>query len=93
MGEYDYEAGHHLVGKNEPAQPKETIGFRLNHLMVRIKVSHLSFNVDRVQVANFAGSSNFYSFLSRCPGHEKSFHVQCRSDDGLLLGISEERMG
>lgn len=38
MGEYDYEAGHHLVGKNEPAQPKETVGFRLNHLMIRIKV-------------------------------------------------------
>ena len=38
MGEYDYEAGHHLVGNNEPAQPQETVGFRLNHLMVRIKV-------------------------------------------------------
>jgi hypothetical protein len=47
MGEYDYEEGHHLIGKDEPAQPKETIGFRLNHLMVRIKVFVLVFGVIR----------------------------------------------
>ena len=38
MSEYSYEAGTHVIASNEPKQPKETVGFRLNHLMLRIKV-------------------------------------------------------
>jgi hypothetical protein len=33
-----YEAGTHIIAKDEPAQPVETVGWRLNHLMLRIKV-------------------------------------------------------
>jgi len=38
MSEYSYEPGTHVIASNEPKQPKETIGFRLNHLMLRIRV-------------------------------------------------------
>ena len=38
MSEYNYEPGTHVIASNEPKQPKETVGFRLNHLMLRIRV-------------------------------------------------------
>jgi len=39
MGEWDYEKGSHIIAKDQPAQPAATVGFRLNHLMLRIKVT------------------------------------------------------
>jgi len=69
MGEYDYEAGHHLVGNNEPAQPQETVGFRLNHLMVRIKVfRHLPWLVS---------SRELILFLCRILRFRSRFIVMC----------------
>jgi hypothetical protein len=58
MGEFDYDEGSHIIASNEPAQPKETIGFRLNHLMLRIKVPP-----DPLTTVDFIGSRTFYSFL------------------------------
>jgi len=38
MGEWDFEPGTHIIAKDQPDQPAATAGFRLNHLMLRIKV-------------------------------------------------------
>jgi len=39
---WEYEPGTHVMAQNEPKQPSETVGFRLNHLMLRIRVfSHI----------------------------------------------------
>jgi lactoylglutathione lyase len=38
MSSWEYEPGKHVIAQDEPEQPAETVGFRLNHLMLRIKV-------------------------------------------------------
>jgi hypothetical protein len=64
-----YEPGTHHIAKNSPPQPEETKGFRLNHLMLRIKVPLLLLSLLMV------GSKSDHPVLPRCPWYEESIYI------------------